>query len=503
VSQRTISLTPASTLMDDVPVWAWEHDGRGRIQLGTLSLFAGRPGAGKSSAARWFAAAYSRGTMPGCWHGKRQNVAYIAAEESDRFIVKPGLRAAGADMDRVYFPQVDVDGHHTRPLSKIDNDALTNAFIANNITVVVVDPLLSTIPGNVDLHRNNEVRAYLEPWAAMADAIGGVVIAVVHLTKSPNGDVVAAINGSSAFGEVARSVFGFAKEVDSQGDRVMSQAKNNAGTEDLALSYVIESTEITTDSGKTGEVGRFVITGNSDRTAGEVLQDETTGPSAEAKMWLADYLKDRRVRSSDAKREGRGAGFSQSSIERAAKKLHVRSEAEGFPRVTYWSLPDESRHQASEGEATNATEVTDATEDVDTSVRSVTSDTSTTSLLENGDATMSTTVTQEPLLGFAQTGAASAGADASNRSYSPLGAEGAAPAIPDRHGDLSHSSHPGPPKAEPKPTENRKDCCEVPGCSEPKFGWYGGISRCYEHAEDWKTEIEKRWTSPIREPTGG
>jgi hypothetical protein len=75
-------------------------------------------------------------------------------------------------------------------------------------------------------------------------------------------------------------------------------------------------------------------------------------------MWLADYLKDRRVRSSDVKRDGRAAGFSQSSIERAAKKLHVRSEAEGFPRVTFWSLPDQSRRQSAQGEATGATEVT-------------------------------------------------------------------------------------------------------------------------------------------------
>ena len=386
MTQRTISLTPATTLMDDVPVWAWEHDGRGRIQLGTLSLFAGRPGTGKSTAARWFAAEYSRGGLPGCWQDKPQNVAYISAEESDRFIVKPGLRAAGADLNRIYLPRVEVDGHCTCPVSKVDSGALTKAFIANGVTVVIVDPLLSTIPGNVDLHRNNEVRTYLEPWAKMADAIGGVVVAVVHLTKSPHGDVVAAINGSSAFGEVARSVFGFAKEVDSQGDRVMSQAKNSAGVEDLALSYVIEPVEVTTDSGKTGEVGRFAIMGNSDRTAGEILEDETTGPCAEAKMWLVDYLKDRRVRSSDVKRDGRAAGFSQSSIERAAKKLHVRSEAEGFPRVTFWSLPDQSHRQLAQGEATGAAEVTDANGETENLATSVMSVTSTTSLRGNSDA---------------------------------------------------------------------------------------------------------------------
>lgn len=60
------------------------------------------------------------------------------------------------------------------------------------------------------------------------------------LRKAPNGDVVAGINGSSAFGEVARSIFGFAKDLES-GERILSQAKNSAGEEDLALTYRIES----------------------------------------------------------------------------------------------------------------------------------------------------------------------------------------------------------------------------------------------------------------------
>jgi hypothetical protein len=57
----------------------------------------------------------------------------------------------------------------------------------------------------VDIHRNNEPRVHLEPWARIAERINGVVIGVVHLTKAPKGDVVAAINASSVFGEVARS----------------------------------------------------------------------------------------------------------------------------------------------------------------------------------------------------------------------------------------------------------------------------------------------------------
>ena len=83
----------------------------------------------------------------------------------------------------------------------------------------------------------------VEPWARMAEAIGGVVYGVVHLTKAATGDVVAGVNGSSAFGEVARAVFGFAKDPDSdEGHRIMSQAKNSTGDENLALEYTIQPT---------------------------------------------------------------------------------------------------------------------------------------------------------------------------------------------------------------------------------------------------------------------
>lgn len=275
-----ITLTAAARVLDDVPVWAWSYNGKGRIQLGTLALYAGRPGAGKSTHARWKAAGYSRGTLDGCFCGQPVNVAYIAGEESIKYTIKPGLRAAGADLDRIFFPSVKYAEHDMPLLAGRDEIALTKKFIAAGIKVVFVDPVMSTIGSAVDLHRSNEVRPVIEPWARMADAIDGVVYGIVHLNKAATGDVVAGVNGSSAFGEVARAIFGFAKDPDSDdGIRIMSQAKNSTGDEDLALEYKIESTPITTDSGKSAEVGRFVIIGDSDRTVGDVLRQAAAQPS--------------------------------------------------------------------------------------------------------------------------------------------------------------------------------------------------------------------------------
>ena len=127
---RTVRLIPITTVTDDVPEWAWVYGGKGRIQRGTLTLFGGRPGAGKSTSLRWLATQFSLGLAEGCWYGKPQNVAYIAAaEESLRYIVKPGLRAAGADMSRIFFPEVESDGKEVRLSALADEEALTGALL--------------------------------------------------------------------------------------------------------------------------------------------------------------------------------------------------------------------------------------------------------------------------------------------------------------------------------------------------------------------------------------
>ncbi|MEV0435997.1 AAA family ATPase [Nocardia sp. NPDC050413] len=329
-------LSSFATERDDVPVWAWSYGGKGRVPVGALALFAGRPGAGKSTAGRWFAAAASNGVLEGCWYGKPVNTAYIAAEESAKYVVKPGLRAAGADLRRVFMPKVQIIGEQVRFLSSHDMEELAAQLKQHEVKLVVVDPLMSTIGSKTDINRNNEVRSLIEPWSKLAEDIDGVVLGIAHLNKSGNGDVVAGINGSSAFGEVARSVFGFAKDPDSDdGDRILSQEKNSIGEEDLALTYRIESATVTTDTGKSADVGRFVIVGTSDRTVGDVLRDngrtESDSRSAndEVDEWLRDLLANNPVQSTDVYKAAVGAGFSADKAKRAKARIKATSYKDG------------------------------------------------------------------------------------------------------------------------------------------------------------------------------
>lgn len=329
-----LTLTPANEIVSDIPYWAWEYDGLGRIQRGVLTLFAGRPGAGKSSGARWFAAQFSTGKLDGCWKNNPQKVAYIASEEQLDFVVKPGLQVAGANMGNIVFPEVTFNGESVALMSDRDEAQLTKELVAQGVKVIVVDPIMATIRRKVDIYRNNELREALEPWIRIARKLNGIVVGIVHLTKGNNGDVVAAINGSSGFGEVARCVFGFAKDGQSEdGECVMSQVKNSCGVEDLSLAYMIEVKQFTADTGRTGPMGVFTITGDSDTTVSEIMATTGSSKLRPAMQRVLDFVNGRDETSPQAVVDAHLAKNNKQAskmLKRLADHGHIDSPMWGF-----------------------------------------------------------------------------------------------------------------------------------------------------------------------------
>lgn len=290
-TERSIEWLRLADINDAAPQWAWEHDGYGRIQNSTLTLFAGRPGSGKSSAARYFVAGYSNGTIDGCWKDQPQSSVYIAAEETATYVLKPALRALGADMNRIYAPKVKTaKGDYVSLLAEDDERELTAFMVKHKIRIIVVDPVMSTFKSKVDINRSNEMREALAPWVRIAEAVDGIVIGIVHFTKGTTGDVVAAINGSSAFGEVARCVFGFAKD-NTDGLRVFSQAKNSCGREDLSMEYVIADEKVTVSTGEEVLVGKFVLGDESDLRVEDLMTPHKgKRPLSPAMEAVLDYV---------------------------------------------------------------------------------------------------------------------------------------------------------------------------------------------------------------------
>ncbi|MEV4739950.1 AAA family ATPase [Streptomyces sp. NPDC049555] len=368
---RTLRLTPASAIEPQPVVWAWEDEGAGRVPAGALTLAAGREGTGKSSFGIWMAAQVTRGTLPGAFHGTPRNVVYVAVEDSWSQTLVPRLMAAGADLDRVF--RVDAvlteTGEETTLSLPSDNTLFEKALVENDVALVVLDPLMSTMGQGIDTHKERETRRALDPLARMADRTGAVMLGIAHFSKGSGTDAASLITGSGAFKNVARAILGFARD-DQDDSRVMTQAKNSLGRADLpSRDYGIEDTLIDTPHG-TAHVGRFVLGDTSERSVADILaaplDTEEAGERTEATQWLLSFLADNggEAARADVMKAAKALSYSESTIKRARSKARVKAtQRKGFGGGTVWLHPDntQSGHSQSSGSTPSNPGPTDPT----------------------------------------------------------------------------------------------------------------------------------------------
>ncbi|GAA1837082.1 AAA family ATPase [Actinomadura chokoriensis] len=338
-----IRLTPASQIEPRPVIWAWEDGGHGRIPAGSLVSAAGREGTGKSSFGIWLASEITRGTLPGSLYGQPRQVVYVAVEDSWSYTLVPRLIAAGADLDRVYRAEAVVDADETTTLSlPHDLAELEAVIIRHGVGLVVLDPLMSTIGGTIDTHREREVRKALDPLSRLADRTGAVVLGIAHFNKGAGTDASSLITGSGAFKNVPRAILGFACDPE-DGTRVMTQTKNSLGLGDLpSLAYRIISAKVETAEGA-AEVGRFAFDGESERSVAQILGDRTDPDERserdEAAAWLADYVTAQgEAAANDVMKAGMAAGFSKDTLKRAKGKAGVESRKASFGSGWVWAM---------------------------------------------------------------------------------------------------------------------------------------------------------------------
>lgn len=355
---RRLVLTPASTIRMRRVRWLWDTTpsgeaptSHGRIPLNSLAIAAGGPGLGKSQYAVWLTARITTGTLPGELRGKPRGVIYAATEDSWAYTIAPRLVAAGADMDLVFRVDVrDDEEMHARLTLPKDISLMGKAAEAYSVGLLVADPLLSMIDASINDYRAAEVRSALEPLVAAADRHCFTILGLAHFTKAGGADPLSRIAGSGAFGQLIRCLIAFAKQEGEDGvdEFVMSLEKNNLGRLGLpSHSYEIQPVTVDTDEGPT-YVSRFVLGPESTTSVRDVMRAETNGDAggsgSEVAEWLQGWLTD--LGGSDEAREIKKAAkkeaFSESAVDRAKKKLGIRSKQQGFgrDRTSHWYLPE-------------------------------------------------------------------------------------------------------------------------------------------------------------------
>ncbi len=282
------------------------------IPLGKVSIVEGDGGVGKSFALCAVAAALSRGFgLPNVERTEPRKVLMLSTEDGLRDTMRPRLDSMNADVNLIFA----VDG------VLILNDAglqkLENYIAEYNPALVIIDPLFAFTGAKMDVYRDNEVRGLMTPLTKLAEHYKCAIVAVRHLTKSATKAGYAG-SGSVAFGAAVRSVLLFGQ--DSEGNRGFVQTKNNLARYGGAIGYEIEDE-------------RFRWLGECDLTADKILalpSATTRGTKVEtAEDFLLEVLGDGAADSSDVECRAKAEGISPRTLDRAKKKLDVRSKRIG------------------------------------------------------------------------------------------------------------------------------------------------------------------------------
>lgn len=348
--RRKITLIPASSVKTERLEWLVDN----WIPRRSMTLLAGREGLGKSTIACDFAAQATKGQL----NAPPMNVVYLNTEDSRSITVKPRLQAAGADLDRVFFFDVTTEAGLSGSLQLPgDTPLLEEVLVSNNVGLVVLDAAKSAMHSSLDGYRDDDVRQFLEPLAAMCDKHDIAILGLVHFGKRESNDSGKLILGSVAWSQIARSVLSVAKK--KGGPLVVTNTKGNLAASEVSREVQLVSTPITTDDDQLTEVGRVAWGEFTTESAADLLgsseRESEEEERTEAEAWLEDYLthNGETPRADVFKAAAKDHIASERTIKRAFKNLNGVSTSSGFPRVAKWSLPMPSNTFDSDPRAKN------------------------------------------------------------------------------------------------------------------------------------------------------
>lgn len=301
--------------------WVWPK----YIPAGKLTILAGDPSMGKSTMAIDLVSRITRGAVMPCGNrGVTGSCLIASAEDSAADTLAPRLKASGAIASKVHIlDHVKMEGEdETRPLSLPLDLVLLRTCIENmGARLMIIDPLDSFLGGEVDTHKNADIRRTLHPLEKMAEETGAAILVLAHLRKSgseENG--LYRVSGSIGFTAAARSVLGVT-EIDKK--RILYPMKNNLSKRPDAFHYEVVSHYLEDDKIGTSKIqwlGVIEFDPNTKTTA--VSSDPSTKAAAE---WLKSLMseKDEPMSSEFIFKQAKLAGVNKTHMMKAKDDLGI------------------------------------------------------------------------------------------------------------------------------------------------------------------------------------
>jgi hypothetical protein len=329
--------------------WLW----RGRIARGKITILAGNPGLGKSLVTTSVAAVLTTG---GCWPVDRTqcppgDILFLTAEDDVADTLRPRLEAAGADLQHVHIVEGVIagyagDGTRQDRMFSLAEDirALGKKLDAlGDVAALVIDPITAYL-GNVDSHKNADVRAVLAPLTELASRHNVAIIGVSHLTKAAGPQALMRVNGSLAFVAAARAAYLVTPDGEDKARRLFLPMKNNLGPDTTGLAFRIEEATIPSGDGPVEttkvawEFESVTITADEAMRA-EAPVKEDDSAIGEAARWVHLALVEGPVPAVKIFAMAKAEGIAEKTLRRAAKTIGVVKEKPGMAGGWIWSLP--------------------------------------------------------------------------------------------------------------------------------------------------------------------
>lgn len=280
------------------------------IPFGKLTMLQGDPGEGKTfMAMQLCAACTNRVPVPNMAVLEPFNVIYQTAEDGLGDTVKPRLREAGADLDRVLVIDEEADGEQLT----LSDDRIERAIIQNDAKLFIVDPLQAFVGEKIDMNRANEVRPILRSLTEVAQRTGCAIVLVGHLNKDKGAQSTYRGLGSIDFNASARSVLIIGRTKEDPNIRAMTHEKSSLAPSGVSITF------------KLGDEDGFRWIGESEITADELLRGVENRPPTklcEAKEMICAMLAGgKEVLNEDLVNEIESKGISKRTIREAKKAL--------------------------------------------------------------------------------------------------------------------------------------------------------------------------------------
>ena len=200
--------------------------------------------------------------------------------------------------------------------------------------LIVLDPVVGHLSGNIDSYKDHSVRRALAPLAALAEKTGAAILGVMHLNKSSSTDVLTRVSGSVAFGAAARSVLLLGEDpnaVEGGPERLLIHGKSNLGPPAVAARFRVEGRTITAEGGEIETSGIEWLGEDATATATRVLGGRQEPSSLDAATgFLREVLTDGPLPSSEVKALAADEDITERTLKRAKKKLGIESQKKGF-----------------------------------------------------------------------------------------------------------------------------------------------------------------------------